>query len=91
MKVGFIPRAAQFNPYKEAKKAKHPPSAGSQSTDKLDLDESRHQFDVAMREAHEVPEVRTEKVEAIKKQIEAGTYKVDSREIVEKILEQHRR
>ena len=91
MKVGSIPSAAQLNPYADVKRITQSPGAVSQKTDKLELTGSKQQFQVAMKAARDVPEVRMEKVEAIKTQIEAGTYKVDSRAVAEKILEQHRR
>ncbi len=37
---------------------------------------------------NQLPEIRTEKVEAIKKAIEAGAYNVDSLKVAEKILEE---
>ncbi len=40
----------------------------------------------AAREANEAPEVRTEKVAALKAQVAAGTYQPDSKKIAEKLL-----
>ena len=37
---------------------------------------------------NQMPEIRTEKVEALKKEIQEGTYKVDSLKIAGKILEE---
>lgn len=91
MKVGSISSAAQFNPYVEPKRVTPTLGAAAQKTDKLELTASKRQFEVAMKAVRDVPEVRMEKVEAIKRQIEAGTYKVDSKAVAEKILEQHRR
>ena len=88
MKVGSIPHASKVNPYTEPARVASNGRTGFQETDKLELNESRRQFRVLMKAAHDVPEVRMEKVDSIRKQIEAGVYHVDSRDVAEKILEQ---
>jgi flagellar biosynthesis anti-sigma factor FlgM len=40
------------------------------------------------KEALQAEDMRTEKVEALKKRIGAGTYKIDARLVAEKIIEQ---
>jgi len=39
--------------------------------------------------ANDVPDVRQEKIDAIKKQIEAGTYNVSTRSVAESIIDLH--
>lgn len=39
--------------------------------------------------ANDVPDVRQEKIDAIKKQIEAGTYNVSARSVAESIIDLH--
>ena len=88
MKVGSIPHATQVSPYKETTRVAPNPRAGLQEADKLDVNESARQFQVLLKAAKDVPDVRMEKVDAIKKQIDAGAYQVDSKAVAEKILGQ---
>lgn len=55
--------------------------------DKVQLSDKAKEFQVAMNALKEVPDIRKDKVEEIKKQIETGTYRVDSGKIVEKIFD----
>jgi negative regulator of flagellin synthesis FlgM len=88
MKVGSIPHATQVNAYKETARVAPNPRIGFQEADKLDVNESTRQFQVLLKAAQDAPDVRMEKVDAIKKQIEAGTYHVDSKAVAEKLLGQ---
>ncbi len=45
-------------------------------------------FKKAVEEAMQTDYMRTEKIEALKKKIEAGTYQVDARLVAEKIIEE---
>lgn len=87
MKIGSVPRPQQVNPYAEVARKNQVSNASLQSADKVEFSESARQFKTLLRAASDVPDVRTEKVEAIRQQIESGTYKVDSKAVAEKMLE----
>ncbi|MGF7059777.1 flagellar biosynthesis anti-sigma factor FlgM [Brassicibacter mesophilus] len=55
--------------------------------DQLSLSEKAKEYQAAMNALKDTPDVRTEKVEAIKHQIETGTYKVDASKIAQKMLD----
>lgn len=55
-------------------------------TDQLNISSAGRDFQIAMDEIKNQPEIRTDKVEELKKQIETGTYKVDSKAIAEKMM-----
>lgn len=60
----------------------------SQKTDKRDelqLSSGAKFHQIAMAELKKIPDIREEKVAAIKASIESGTYKVDSKAIAEKM------
>ncbi len=88
MKIGSIPHSPQVNPYAEVARKNKVSNASFQSADKVEFSATARQYKTLLKAAGDVPDVRTEKVEAIKKQIEAGTYKVDSKAVAEKLLNQ---
>ena len=54
--------------------------------DKVEFSENAKIFSSALKAAKDVPDVRMERVEAIRRQIVEGTYNVDSRKIAEKMI-----
>ncbi len=60
-------------------------AAGSQVT----ISERAQLMNQASEVAHNAPDVRREKVDALKAQILGGTYKIDSETIAEKLLQSH--
>ena len=88
MKVGPIPGTAQINPYTQPQRTRQTSGAAAQDTDKVDLDQSACQLEGLLEAAKDVPDVRIDKVEELKRQIEAGEYKPDSKAVAEKLLEQ---
>lgn len=55
--------------------------------DELKLSNEAKDFQIAMEAIKKVPDIRKDKVDAIKSQINSGTYHVDSGKIVEKIFQ----
>lgn len=55
--------------------------------DKLEISSEAMEYQHAMKKLENVEDIRMEKVEKIKKQIEAGTYKIDGNKIAAKIIE----
>lgn len=60
-------------------------SPKSAKRDELQLSSSAKFHQIAMAELKNVPDVREDKVAAIKASIESGTYRVDSKAIAEKM------
>ncbi|NLW22202.1 MAG: flagellar biosynthesis anti-sigma factor FlgM [Tissierellia bacterium] len=55
--------------------------------DEVELSEKAKDYQIGMKKLKEIPDIREDKVERIKKQIKSGTYNVKGQEIAEKILE----
>jgi flagellar biosynthesis anti-sigma factor FlgM len=55
--------------------------------DELNFSEKAKNFQVAMEKIKELPDIRVEKVERLKREVKTGTYRVEGRKIAEKILE----
>ena len=53
--------------------------------DDLKISETAKYFQLAFKAAKDAPDIRTEKVEKIKAQIDAGTYNVSAQEVASKI------
>ncbi|KGG79976.1 hypothetical protein Y919_08810 [Caloranaerobacter azorensis H53214] len=62
-------------------------SAKIKKRDKLSLSNKAIEYQIAMKALKNVPDIRKDKVEEIKRQIETKTYKIDSGKIVEKMFE----
>lgn len=74
-----------YNSQKQTKDIKA--SAKAEKKDKVSLSSKAIEYQIAMKALKNVPDVRKDKVDEIKRQIEAGTYKIDSGKIVEKMFE----
>ncbi|HMK50630.1 MAG TPA: flagellar biosynthesis anti-sigma factor FlgM [Thermodesulfovibrionales bacterium] len=57
-------------------------------SDKVDISGKGKEIAELMAAVNQLPDVRSDKVEAVKKAIESGTYKIDPRKIAEKFLEE---
>lgn len=55
--------------------------------DKLVISNMAKDFNIAMDKIKKLPDIRKEKVERIKEQVQSGTYNVEGRLIAEKMLE----
>ena len=55
-------------------------------TDTVNISDAAKEIQEVRRELDNVPDVRAEKVEQLKNQIENGTYEIKSEEIAEKML-----
>lgn len=54
--------------------------------DQLNLSSEAKDFQIAMKALSSTPDIRKDKIEKIKKDIETGNYQIDSEKIVEKII-----
>lgn len=57
-------------------------------SDRISLSGRAKEIAELKKQIDELPEIRAEKVEALKKAIENGTYEVDSLKVAQKILEE---
>jgi negative regulator of flagellin synthesis FlgM len=57
-------------------------------SDQVHLSGKAKELDALKQVINQLPEIRTEKVEALKKAIQEGTYQVDSMKVAGKILEE---
>ncbi|HEY8361911.1 MAG TPA: flagellar biosynthesis anti-sigma factor FlgM [Tissierellaceae bacterium] len=55
--------------------------------DEIKLSEKAVEFQYALKKVKEVDDIRKDKVDRIKAQVKSGTYYVDGKKVVEKILE----
>ena len=84
-----IPIEAYVNNVQDKKTAQPPKEKTDNQgvkTDTVDISDTAKRVSAARDELNKIPDVREEKVAALKKEIENGTYKVDSEEIAEKML-----
>jgi flagellar biosynthesis anti-sigma factor FlgM len=69
-----------------ASRVKATPAADTQSARETGDTANLSQTSELVAQAINQPQIRTEKVEAIKAQIEAGTYKVDAAEVADALI-----
>jgi len=55
-------------------------------TDTVNISDTAKEIQEVRKQLDEIPDVRTEKVQQLKNEIENGTYKIKSEEIAEKML-----
>ena len=84
-----IPIEAYVNNVQD-KKTTQPPKDKTANqgvkTDTVDISDTAKRVNAAKEELNRIPDVREEKVAELRKQIENGTYKVDSEEIADKMI-----
>lgn len=56
--------------------------------DKISVSGKAKEINELKRLINELPEIRTDRIEALKKAIESGNYNIDSQKIAEKLLEE---
>lgn len=73
---------------KKARKAEGAPDeTGPTSSDKVELSSNSRDVQKMQEILAQTPEMRMEMIEALKKEINEGTYRVDSRDIADKMLD----
>ncbi len=72
---------------KKAQKSDEVSSAGAAPTDKVQLSSGSKDVQKMKEILNQTPEMRMEMIESLKQEINAGTYKVDSREIADRMLD----
>ena len=56
-------------------------------SDKIEISQAGKDYQFAMEAARQLPEIRSEKVDAIKVDVQSGTYKIDKEKIAQNIFE----
>lgn len=74
-----------YNKNASANKVKADKTA--KDTDQLKISENAVEFQYGLQKLKNVEDIRMDKVETIKAQIQAGTYNVDGKQIAEKMLD----
>lgn len=85
MKINRTDRLLQIYTNMETSKAKINKKASEK--DKIEFSERAMDYQFALKKLKEVPDIRMEKVEKLKKEIQTGNYNISGREIVDKIYE----
>lgn len=67
--------------------AKAKAKAGEASSDRVSLSDDSRLVAQAVQDAQEAPDIRVDWVEALKAQVQAGTYDPDPRKIAEKLVD----
>jgi negative regulator of flagellin synthesis FlgM len=70
----------------QAERKKQAAAEQSQATDKVELSAASRDIQKIQEVLKNTPDVRAEKVEELKSKIESGQYKVDAREIANKMI-----
>ena len=84
MKINQISQISKIYEATSVKKAA-PQDTKMKERDNLNISETAKYFQLAYQAAKDAPDVRTEKVEKIKAQIDSGTYNVSAQEVASKI------
>lgn len=85
MKINKTDRILSIYENMAAKKVK--PGQKKFEKDEIEISERAQDYQFAMQKLKELPDIRQDKVDKIKEQIQTGTYDVKAREIVDKIYE----
>ena len=85
MKINRTNRLLQVYNNMEINKTKTSKKASEK--DKIQFSERAMDYQFALNKLREVPDMRIEKVEKLKKQIKTGNYNISGKEIVDKIYE----
>lgn len=85
LKIGPV-QIAGVQRYNEIAKKPVKGATAAQETDKIDVSGSSRLFAQALEAAKAAPEVRSERVEAVRTAVQNGTYQIDSQRIAARIL-----
>lgn len=60
--------------------------SGPVASDQIQISSQARSFQVAMKAIQEVPDVRQDKIDSLKNQIESGTYRPSAQDIAKKMM-----
>jgi negative regulator of flagellin synthesis FlgM len=84
MKIGNV--SGSYGVYNSKPAISRKKTTGSSSTDTYDVSNEGKDFQIVYKSVMQSQDIREDKINAISKQIEEGTYNVSSEELADKIL-----
>lgn len=84
MKISNIGSA--YNIYSKKPVVSRKKSIGTDVFDSFNVSNEAREFQVALKAASSTPEVREDKITAIKKQIDSGNYNISAEAVAEKMM-----
>lgn len=88
MRIDAMSQVAQI--YKASQARGVEKNEKSRAKDEVHISEAGKDFQIAKMALQEVPDVREERIAAIKSSMEAGTYEVSSSDFADKVLEKYK-
>ncbi|WP_236914381.1 flagellar biosynthesis anti-sigma factor FlgM [Clostridium sp. Cult2] len=85
MKINKTDKVLQI--YNDMRSNKIKPNRNTFGKDELEVSEKAKDYQFAINKLKEVPDIRKDKVEKIKREIASGSYNVEGEKIAEKIYE----
>lgn len=76
-----------YNAEENKKRAEKSKKAYMTTGDKIEISRRASDFQLAMKAIKATPDIREEKIKAIKEKIAAGTYNIDAEKIAQRIIE----
>ena len=58
----------------------------AKKTDRVEISRAGMEFQIAQQAVHAAPDIREDKVQALKEQMQAGTYNISMDDLAEKLL-----
>lgn len=86
--AGYEALKAYFNQVKKEREREKAPAAAREGADRLELSPAAARLAQYRAALNELPQVRAELVEELRREIAAGTYRADAGKIAEGILEE---
>ncbi len=88
MKVFNIPQVNQvLKTYQKQVEKAEKTEAAAMVRDKIEISDEARDFQTAMKAFKELPDVRQDKIDALKGQVDSGQYKPSAEAVVDKIME----
>ena len=84
MRIDAISKVSQLYQANTAKKAAKAEAA--RKTDSVEISRAGMEFQIAQQAVHAAPDIREDKVQALKEQMQAGTYSISMDDLAEKLL-----
>ncbi len=87
MRIDAYNKVSQLYNTNKVKKATKP--SGGSFSDKLEISQKGQDYRVAKQVVSQTPDVREDKVNQIKRQIESGSYNIDMTEVADKVVNRY--
>lgn len=87
MRIDAYNKVSQLYSTSNVKKTTKP--SGGSFSDKLEISQKAQDFQVARQIISQAPDIREDKVNQIKKQLESGTYNISMTEVADKVVNRY--